>query len=224
MSLIELKNLTIGHGSKVAARDINASIENGDFVCIVGPNGAGKSTLVQTILGDIQLINGKVVMEGISRQEIGFIAQDFAPLADFPATVEEIVLSGTLNQLKHKWHYDTMARKKAASALKTMRLSALSKSLFAELSGGQKQKTLLARALAATSKLLILDEPSNNLDRKSVKELYQTLTKLNQEGITIIMITHDLDHGNLIGNKILSLSDEVFYGSVSDFVRKVHHE
>ena len=94
------------------------------------------------------------------------------------------------------------------------------------LSGGQKQKVLLARALMATKKLLILDEPSNNLDQKSKKELYQILQKLNKEQhIAIIMVTHDLDHDNLIGDKILSLADKnYFFGTTSDYVRKVHHE
>ena len=85
---------------------------------------------------------------------------------------------------------------------------------------------LLARALAATKSLLILDEPSNNLDKKSKKELYSLVNKLNEErGITILMVTHDLDHNNLIGYKILSLQDgDVFFGTTEEFVRKVHHE
>ena len=94
------------------------------------------------------------------------------------------------------------------------------------MSGGQRQKVLLARSLCATSKLLILDEPSNNLDSKSKSELYKTIIDLNKNhGITIIMITHDLDHDNLIGNKILSLrEDDVFFGSVEEFVRRVHND
>ena len=80
--------------------------------------------------------------------------------------------------------------------------------------------------MCATSKLLILDEPSNNLDSRSKKELYKTVIDLNKnKGITVIMITHDLDHNNLIGNKILSLrEDKIFYGTTEDFVRSVHHE
>ena len=97
---------------------------------------------------------------------------------------------------------------------------------FCDLSGGQRQKVLLARSLCATSKLLILDEPSNNLDTKSKKELYDVIKNLNENcGITIIMITHDLDHNNLIGNKILSLrEDDIFFGSLEEFVRRVHND
>ena len=95
---------------------------------------------------------------------------------------------------------------------------------FSELSGGQKQKVLLARALMATKKLIILDEPSNNLDKKSRAELYELLNQINKHGIAIIMVTHDLDHGNLIGNKILSLSGKLpFFGTVDEYVERIHH-
>ena len=105
-------------------------------------------------------------------------------------------------------------------------ISKLEKQSFSELSGGQRQKVLLARALMATDKLLFLDEPSNNLDQKSKESLYELVQKLNAEhGITIVMVTHDLDHGNLIGNKILSLAPkDYFFGTTEEYVRKVHHE
>ena len=107
-----------------------------------------------------------------------------------------------------------------------MKIDKLKDKKFQDLSGGQRQKVLLARSLCATSKLLILDEPSNNLDSKSKKDLYKTIIDLNKNhGITVIMITHDLDHDNLIGNKILSLrEDDVFFGTTEEFVKKVHHE
>ena len=222
--MITLKNLSVGYNGKSVASGIDAEIDEGDFVCVVGPNGAGKSTLIKTILGTSKPISGEVRLNGIERSQIGFIAQEFAASADFPATVEEIVLSGTLNQIGWWGFYTASCREKTTEAMKKMGLTKLRKKSFFDLSGGQKQKVLLARALAATSRLLILDEPSNNLDRKSIKDLYETLMKLNQAGITIIMITQDLDHGNRIGNKILSLNDEVFYGTVDEFVRRVHHE
>ena len=110
--------------------------------------------------------------------------------------------------------------------LKLLGIEKIKNKSFSELSGGQRQKVLLARSLSATTKLLILDEPSNNLDSKSKKELYSTIIDLNKNhGITIIMITHDLDHDNLIGNKILSLREnDIFFGSVEEFVRRVHND
>ena len=109
--------------------------------------------------------------------------------------------------------------------MKLLCIEKLKNKNFCDLSGGERQKVLLARSLCATSKLLILDEPSNNLDSKSKKDLYKTVLELNKKNITVIMITHDLDHDNLLGNKILSLrEDEVFFGSTNEFIRRVHHE
>jgi zinc transport system ATP-binding protein len=146
--------------------------------------------------------------------------------SNFPASVYEIVLSGTLNKLGIKPFYGKKEKEKANEALKILKIENIKDKSFTELSGGQRQKVLLARSLCATSKLLILDEPSNNLDSRSKKELYKTVIDLNKnKGITVIMITHDLDHNNLIGNKILSLrEDKIFYGTTEDFVRSVHHE
>ncbi|MBD9085193.1 ATP-binding cassette domain-containing protein, partial [bacterium] len=110
--------------------------------------------------------------------------------------------------------------------LKLLDIYSLKDKCFNELSGGQRQRVLLARSLCSTSKILILDEPSNNLDYNSKKNLYKILQYLNEEKtMTIIMVTHDLDHNNLIGNKILSLQKgNYFYGNTNDFVKKVHHE
>ena len=110
--------------------------------------------------------------------------------------------------------------------LQLLNISNLANASFSELSGGQRQKVLLARALMATKQILILDEPSNNLDQKSKKEFYQLIEQLNRtQKIAIIMITHDLDHNNLIGDKILALHDQkYFFGTTEEYVRKVHHE
>ena len=114
----------------------------------------------------------------------------------------------------------------AEDNMKLLNIYNLKNKCFSDLSGGHRQKVLLARSLCATSKLLILDEPSNNLDSKSKQELYKLIIDLNRNNhITVIMITHDLDHDNLIGNKILSLrEDEIYYGNTEDFVRRIHHD
>ena len=144
---------------------------------------------------------------------------------NFPASVYEIVLSGTLNTLT-KSFYTKKEKDLVLSNMKLLGIEKLKDKNFCDLSGGERQKVLLARSLCATSKLLILDEPSNNLDSKSKKDLYETVINLNKKNnITIIMITHDLDHDNLIGNKILSLRDnDLFFGNTEEFVRRIHHE
>ena len=225
MSLIELKNLSLGYDKDIILKNINLSIEENDFICIVGPNGSGKSTLVKGILGLIKPIKGKVIYNGLKQNYIGYMPQETKVDSNFPASVLEIVLSGTLNKEKSIF-YKKDQKELALTNLKLLGIEKLKDKNFCDLSGGQRQKVLLARSLCASSKLLILDEPSNNLDSKSKSELYKTIVELNKKhNITIIMITHDLDHDNLIGNKILSLREnDVFFGTVEEFVRRVHND
>ncbi len=226
MSLIEIKNLTLGYDKHIVLKHLNLNIEDNDFVCVVGPNGSGKSTFVKGILGLIKPIKGKVVFNGLKQNFIGYMPQETKVDSNFPASVMEIVLSGTLNKHGVRPFYNKNEKEQALANLKLLGIEKLKDMSFCDLSGGQRQKVLLARSLCATSKLLILDEPSNNLDSKSKKDLYKTMIDLNKnKNITIIMITHDLDHNNLIGNKILSLrEDEIFYGSVNSFVRRIHDD
>ena len=226
MNLIELKNVSLGYDNHLVLKNINMAIEEGDFICIVGPNGSGKSTLVKGILGLLKTSEGKIIYHDLKKNFIGYMPQETKIDSNFPASVFEIVLSGTLNQLKFKPFYTKYEKQMALDSLKILGISDLKNKSFGDLSGGQRQKVLLARSLCATSKLLILDEPSNNLDSKSKVELYKTIIDLNQNhNITIIMITHDLDHDNLIGNKILSLrEDEIFFGTTEEFVERIHHE
>ena len=226
MTLIELKNLSLGYDNHIVLKDINMTIEENDFICIVGPNGSGKSTLIKGILGLIKASKGKVIYHNLKQNFIGYMPQETRVDSNFPASVYEIVLSGTLNRLGLKSFYTRKEKQIAIDNLKILGIENLKDKNFCDLSGGQRQKVLLARSLCATSKLLILDEPSNNLDSKSKQELYKTIIDLNKNhNITIIMITHDLDHHNLIGNKILSLREnEVFFGTTEEFVKKVHHE
>lgn len=226
MTLIELKNLSLGYDNHIVLKNINMIIEEKDFICIVGPNGSGKSTLIKGILGLIKASKGKVIYHSLKQNFIGYMPQETRVDSNFPASVFEIVLSGTLNRLGLKSFYSKKEKQIALDNLKILGIEKLKDKNFCDLSGGQRQKVLLARSLSATSKLLILDEPSNNLDSESKQELYKTIIDLNKNhNITIIMITHDLDHDNLIGNKILSLrKDETFFGTTEDFIKRVHHE
>ena len=226
MSLIDIKNLSLGYDGNIVLKNINLKIEENDFICVVGPNGSGKSTLIKGILGLIKPISGTITFNNLKQNFIGYMPQETKVDSNFPASVLEIVLSGTLNKKSMSLFYTKEDKKLAIKNLKILGIENLKNKHFSELSGGQRQKVLLARSLCATSKLLILDEPSNNLDSKSKKNLYDILKNLNKNyNITIIMITHDLDHNNLIGNKILSLrEDDIFYGTTEDFIKKVHHE
>lgn len=221
--LFELKNLSCGYNKDLIIKNLNMKMEEGDFICVVGPNGAGKTTLIKTILGLIKPLKGEVIYHDLKPSFIGYMPQESKIDSRFPAANMEVVLSGTLNKVKH--FYSKEDRERALHNFKLLGISKLKDKSFKDLSGGERQKVLLARSLSATSKLLILDEPSNNLDSKSKKELYKLIEDLNQKGLSIMMITHDLDHGNLIGNKILSLrEDDTFFGSVESYVRRIHGE
>ena len=224
MEILRCDNLTLAYGKDVVISELDLSISEGDFLCVVGPNGSGKTTFINGILGLLKPKSGKVILNGFSEKQIGYIPQENLIDDSFPASVFEIVLSGSLNEGYNI--YNSEIRKRAESILRTVGILKLKDKSFGEISGGERQKVLIARALMASKKLLILDEPSNNLDQKSKKWLYEFLEKLNQsDGMTIIMVTHDLDHGNLIGNKILSLREkDVFFGTTKEFVKKVHNE
>ena len=224
--VLTAENLGLGYGEQVVVRHANFSVQAGDFVCVVGANGAGKSTLIKGILGLLKPAEGRVVYgDGLTQKQIGYLPQETKVDAHFPATVQEIVLSGALGRLGARPFYSATEKQLAIEKMRMVGLSALARESFADLSGGQKQKVLLARALMASDQLLVLDEPSNNLDRESRAELYAILRKLNVKGLTVMMITHDLDHGNLIGNKILALEEgEAWCGTTQEFVRRVHGE
>jgi zinc transport system ATP-binding protein len=210
MSLLTLKKLRLGYDDKTIIKDASFALEQGDFACVVGTNGCGKSTLIRGILGLIKPQSGTIKYDNLDHTQIGYLPQETRVDANFPATVEEIVLTGCLGHMKMRPFYCHSEHKHVHESLKKLGIDALAKKSFVDLSGGQKQKVLLARSLSATKKLLILDEPSNNLDFKSRKDFYATLGKLNKEhGLTIMMITHDLDADDLIGNKVIAIKDGV---------------
>lgn len=225
MNIIEIKNLSVGYERKSVIKNLNVNIEEGDFITIVGPNGSGKTTLVKSILGLIQPIKGSIKLNNIKRTFIGYMPQETKVDKNFPASVYEIVLSGTLNR-SNSFLYNSEQKKIANEVMKLLKIDNLKNKNFCDLSGGQRQKVLLARGVAASSKLLILDEPSNNLDFKSNKEFLDIINKLNvDKKITVLMITHDLDHVNLIGNKVLALNGgDYFYGNNEEYMEMVSSE
>lgn len=220
MKLLSANKLSLKYEDHIVFKDLSFSLEQGDFLCIVGPNGCGKSTLLKCLVGQIKLTSGKITFgNDFHNNQIGYMPQNPKFNDSFPASVYEIVASGSLNRIKL---FEPYPKDRIDSALKALNIQNLRNKRFSNLSGCQRQKVLLARAIVASEELLILDEPSNNLDYRSKQNFYETLKKLNKS-LTIIMVTHDLDHHNLVGNKILSLDkDHPFFGSTDEYVRRVH--
>ncbi len=194
MAILTAKELAVGYERQPVLKDINFQIEEGDYFCIVGENGSGKTTLMKTILGLLPPVEGSIeVGQGLMKNQIGYLPQQSDVQRDFPATVYEIVLSGCQNSLKG-FFYSKAQKKMALENIERMGISHLKNKCYRQLSGGQQQRVLLARALCATTKVLLLDEPVAGLDPNVTKEMYELIGQLNSQGLTVIMISHDLEN------------------------------
>lgn len=219
MALIEIKNVSMGYEGKIVLSDINLKINEGDYVCIVGENGSGKTTLMKCLLGLLSVQSGSISYgDSLKQCEIGYLPQQTVLQKDFPASVSEVVLSGCLNK-KHTLFYSKEQKETAAKNMELTGIYPLRKKCFRELSGGQRQRVLLARALCATHKLLILDEPVTGLDPKAASDMYALIKNLNKNGITIIMVSHDITTSVNNASKILHLSKNTyFYGTAHQYL------
>lgn len=219
MSLIECKNLALGYENEVILSGLSFSVEPGDYLCIVGENGSGKSTLMKTLLSLIKPKGGEVIFgDGLRQNEIGYLPQQTLYQRDFPASVSEIVLSGFQGKLGLRPFYSKEQKEAAKKNMERMNISEFAKRSYAKLSGGQQQRVLLARALCATDKLLLLDEPVSGLDPKVTLEMYELVKSLNDEGITIIMISHDVSAAVKYASRILHIGKHLFFGSRDEFL------
>ena len=220
MSIIKVDNLSVGYDGKPVATDLNFTVNEGDYLCIIGENGAGKSTLMKTILHLIKPVSGNVeYTDGLMPFEIGYLPQQTVVQKDFPASVEEIVLSGLLSKSGLRPFYTKTEKILARRAMEKMDILDLKKKCYRNLSGGQKQRVLLARALCATSKLLVLDEPVTGLDPKVTEDFYQLIKQLNNEGLTIIMVSHDMPSAIRYSNKILLVNQtQKFFGDTDKYI------
>ena len=208
MALISAKDLTIGFSDLVLYRDLSFDISEGDYVFVIGENGTGKTTLMRTLLGLRKPLKGEVVTDGLKLSEIGYLPQQTIVQRDFPASVKEIVLSGFVGRLGINPFYSASQKKTALDAMKRFGVDSLASRCYRELSGGQQQRVLLARTLCAATKVLLMDEPVAGLDPFVTEEFYGLVEKLNREGMTIIMISHDIAAAKKYATHILHLKNE----------------
>ena len=193
MALLDVKDLSLGYDSHTIIEGLNFSVNAGDYLCIVGENGAGKSTLMKTLLHLRQPVGGEIIYgEGLKRNEVGYLPQQTIVQKDFPASVYEIVLSGNQGHCGWRPFYNADDKKRTKEAMERLGIEDLKDRCYRELSGGQQQRVLLARALCATKRILLLDEPVSGLDPKVTIEMYELIAELNRDGITMIMVTHDI--------------------------------
>ncbi|MBP5603781.1 MAG: metal ABC transporter ATP-binding protein [Treponema sp.] len=209
MAQLICENLTLGYNSSIIIDKLSFSVEKGDYLCIIGENGSGKTTLIKTILRLQKPIEGQIrTGDGVLPDEIGYLPQQTQVQRDFPASVWEIVLSGCQSRCGKRPFYNKKEKQLALEAMEQMEIANLSKRCYRELSGGQQQRVLLARALCATQKMLLLDEPVSGLDPSVTEEMYELIKQLNNKGVTIIMITHDVEAAKKYATKILRIQDK----------------
>ena len=220
MAQLTCENLTLGYEGREIISDLSFSVNSGDYLCIVGENGSGKSTLMKTILGLHSPMKGKITTgDGLKQTEIGYLPQQTLVQKDFPASVREIVISGFQGKCGLRPFYTKEEKRQALENMKKMRIDDLQKRCYRELSGGQQQRVLLARALCATKSMLLLDEPVAGLDPRVTAEMYSMISQLHKEGITVIMISHDIEAALRYATHILHIGREVFFGPKETFKR-----
>lgn len=217
MSLLICNHLTLGYNNNVVMEDLNFVVNAQDYLCILGENGSGKSTLMKTLLKLQRPISGEIIN---TAKGIGYLPQQTNIQRDFPASVEEVVLSGCLNHKRFASFYTKEEKKRVWENMDKVGITHLSNYCYRELSGGQQQRVLLARALCATNDLLLLDEPVAGLDPTSTNNMYQIIRELNESGIAIIMISHDINNALNDATHILRLGSNkmIFYGSKEDYL------
>ena len=224
MPLLSFENLSIGYENTPVLENLSFAIEKGDYVAIIGENGAGKSTLLKTMLGLIMPIKGQIVFDKeVKKTEIGYLPQQTLAQRDFPASVWEVVISGCLAKNGLRPFYTKQDKALAEANIEKMGLTDLKNRCYRELSGGQQQRVLLARALCSSNKLLVLDEPVTGLDPKVTNQLYEIVSSLNKEGITIIMISHDLSVLKY-ANKVLHIGHQTFFGDKESYYKSQNYQ
>jgi iron complex transport system ATP-binding protein len=229
--MLEARNLTVSYDRRIAVADVSLSLHEGEITAIIGPNGAGKSTLLRTLNGQHPRTSGTVLLDGepveklnrrsISRK-IAVVAQE-AELR-FPVTVLEFVLGGRFAWATHAgWGWETERDLHVAeSVLRETKLSELSARLMNELSGGERQRALMARALATEAPILLLDEPTANLDLSHQATLLTLVRHRSDElRAAALVVTHDINLAAQFADNILLMKHgkAVHYGRPEDVLR-----
>lgn len=216
--IISIKNLSFSYNSNIVLDDINIDVERGAYLGLIGPNGGGKSTLLKIILGLLKPDSGRVEFAGGVNPRcsddcrIGYVPQRISQdYQDLPATVFDIVESGLVAK-EEIFKLQKNRNEVINDAIKLAGLKGMENKLIGKLSGGQRQKAFVARALASHPQILILDEPFVGVDLSSQDEFYKFLRKLNiEKGLTIIFVSHDIDIISAQAKQIIALNRKIVY-------------
>lgn len=219
MNILEVKNLQTSYNGHVALENINFSIDEGEYVCLVGENGSGKSTLIKTIVGLHKKDSGEIILNE-KLENVSYLAQNNLTDLDFPATAKEIIMTGVQRHRVLPF-YTKKDYKDFEEICNLLGIKDFANKRIGDLSGGQRQRIMLARALIRNPKMLILDEPFSGLDINITTELYELLAKLNRENkMTIIMATHNLDEVKENNVRVIGLAKKILFdGNINEWRR-----
>ncbi|MDR0396907.1 MAG: ABC transporter ATP-binding protein [Oscillospiraceae bacterium] len=217
--LIRCRDVSFAYDGVIALRGVSFDVNAGDSLCVVGENGSGKSTLMTLLLRLKSPQSGSIEFDGALRaDEVGYLPQQTAAQKDFPASVREVVLSGRLSSRQWQPFYTRADRAMAERNMDRLGILDLANRCYRELSGGQQQRALLARALCATKTLLLLDEPVAGLDPLATSDLYELIDSIRADGVTIIMVSHDVQSVIKHATSILHLRVEpLFFGGADEY-------
>lgn len=212
---LEISHLNVSYGGVKALKDISLTVPEGDYLAIIGPNGGGKSTLLRAALGLIPVDGGDILLLGDkpskSRPKAGYVPQYSMLDRRFPMTVFETVLTGRFLGGKRIFkRYTSLDKDVAMAKIEETGLQKLANRSIGELSGGEFQRVLIARALASDSQILFLDEPTANVDANARETIYSLIATLNRS-ITIVMVTHDLFALSSEVKSVACLNTELVY-------------
>ncbi len=215
---LRVDRLSAGYpGNRQALNDISFTVDSGERVAIIGPNGAGKSTLFKAIVGVLPFSAGQISIYGedchSSHSNVGYVPQQSAIDWSFPASVFDVVMMGRSRHIGWFRWPSKDDRDIVRDILEHLSLDGLAKRQISELSGGQRRRVFIARALAQDTRVMVLDEPFTGVDQTSEQEIIETLDILTNHGITILLSTHHMENASLHFDKILILKGEVLaYG------------
>ncbi|HOI86256.1 MAG TPA: ABC transporter ATP-binding protein [Lentimicrobium sp.] len=190
--IVEIRNASAGYNDDIVLHNISLTVFEKDYIGVIGPNGGGKTTLVRLILGLLQPLQGEIIYHRqLSGSLTGYLPQVSNTDKSFPITVTEVVLSGLMSEKGASGRLTRADRERAAEIMQMMGIYHLRHKSIGELSGGQMQRAFLGRAIIAQPRLLILDEPNTFVDNKFEHDLYELLSRLN-ENMAILMVSHDV--------------------------------
>lgn len=225
--MLEVKNLSCGYGQKQVLENVSFSADSGQILCLLGPNGVGKTTLFKAILGIIKLQSGRIWLDGrpqdkLSISEIArlvaYVPQYHTP--PFPFSVREVVSTG---RTAHIGRFSSPGKRDEAivdQALEALHITDLADEIYTQISGGERQMVMIARALAQQPKIMVLDEPTSNLDFGNQIKVLEEIKRLAGQGLCIVMTTHFPNHAFICQATVLLLqrNREIRIGSSDEII------